>query len=121
MNKNKPHEMKTIGIWSWKPRLLEPKVDKQGKNECWPWLGNHNRDNRPLFGAYKDGKQQMSQATRIYYRHIYNEDCEEKEITHACGNRNCMNPSHWEIIPVKKHGPRALRKGNLKPVEWWEE
>jgi hypothetical protein len=123
MNRNKLQDMKTIGIWSWKPRLLEPKIDRRGDNECWPWLGSLNRDNRPLFGAWKNTgsgfKQQMSQATRIYYRHIFNEDCEEKEITHGCGNKNCMNPRHWEIEEIKKHGPkpRPVKQAKLKPVK----
>jgi hypothetical protein len=121
MNRNKPQDMKTVGMWAWKPTLLEPKVDKRTDRECWPWLGNHNREMRPLFGAWKNGHQQITQATRIYYRHVFNEDCEEKEITHGCGNKNCMNYSHWEIQDVKKSGPkpkpRAVKQAKLKPVK----
>lgn len=123
----KPHLMKTIGAWTWNSELVLSKVDKQGKNDCWPWLGAQS-PSAPLVGVRKNGKAQMSQAARILYREIYNEDCEDKEITHACGNKNCMNPDHWKIINVKKHGPtpKNVKQASMKPVKqsrakrWWD-
>lgn len=123
----KPHAMKQIGLWRWNSELVLSKVDKQGKNDCWPWLGAQSPA-APLFGARKNGRPQMTQAARILFREYYNEDCEEREVTHSCGNKNCMNPDHWEIINIKKHGatPKQIRQGTLKPIRsrasrWWEE
>lgn len=120
--------MKRIGMWTWNSELVLSKVNKKGKNDCWEWLGAQSPA-APLFGARKNNKPQMTQAARILYREYYNEDCEEKEVAHDCGNKNCMNPSHWEILDVKKHGatPREIRQGRLQPVgksrakRWWNE
>lgn len=127
MNK-KPHLMKTIGQWTWNSELVLSKVDRQGEIDCWEWLGAKTI-HAPLFGARKNNRPQMTQATRILYREYFNEDCEDKEVTHSCGNKNCMNSAHWEIIDTKTHGPTPTNvpKGKLKPVSnsrskrWWNE
>ena len=127
VNKTKPEDLKTIGQWSWKSDLLLKKVKQGNKDECWQWLGSTG-PHAPLFGAIKNGRRQMSQACRILYRELYNDDCEEKEITHSCGNRYCVNHNHWLVKDVKKHGPEPINipQGSLKPVSkskgkrWWQ-
>lgn len=123
----KPHAMKQIGLWRWNSELVLSKVDKTDELSCWEWQGAQSPA-APLFGARKNNRPQMTQAARILYREYYNEDCEDKEVTHSCGNKNCMNPSHWAIVDVKKHEaiPKKVKQGKLKPVKskasrWWEQ
>jgi hypothetical protein len=127
MNK-KPHLMKTIGVWTWNSSLVLSKVNRRSVNDCWEWMGAQS-PSAPLFGAKKNNRPQMTQAARILFREYYNQDCEDKEITHSCGNKNCMNFDHWEIKDIKVHGapPTNVRQGRLKPVSksrgnrWWTE
>lgn len=123
VNKSKPEDFKTIGQWSWQPKLLLKKVVQGDKDECWTWLGSKG-PHSSLFGAIKNGKRQMTQACRILYRELYNEDCEEKEITHSCGNRYCVNHHHWKINDIKKSGRpvNELRQAKMQPVKrWWDQ
>jgi hypothetical protein len=128
VNRTKPQDQKTIGQWTWNSRLLNEKVIKGKNNECWPATNFAQTQHGPLFGVIKNGKRQMTQVCRILFRDWFNEDCEEREITHSCGDKNCINPSHWEIVNVKTHGPTPTNvpKGRLKPVKskasrWWQQ
>lgn len=118
--------MKQIGQWTWNSSNVLSKVDRSDINGCHPWLGSQS-PSAPLFGARKNNKAQMTQATRILYREIYNEDCEDIEITHSCGNKNCMNPSHWEIKDIKKHKPKTdkpkIKQAKMTQVkqQWWSK
>jgi len=128
-NHTPSQDKKTIGQWTWNSRLLNEKVIRLGKQDCWPATNFAQTKHGPLFGCQKNGRPQMTQVTRILYRDWFNEDCEEKEITHSCGSKQCLNPNHWEVKPIKKHGPRPTNvpKGQLKPVKsraqrrWWNE
>ena len=129
VNRTKTEDKKTIGQWTWNSKLLNEKVIKGKKSECWPATNFAYSPSAPLFGVVKNGRRQMTQVCRILYRDWFNEDCEEREITHSCGDKFCLNPDHWEVIDIKTHGPRPtnVAKGSLKPVNnsrakrWWQE
>lgn len=112
----KPDKMRTIGAWTWNSELVNSKVDKSDELGCWPWMGAQS-PSAPLMGVRKNGIPQMSQAARILYRDWFNEDCEDKEITHSCGNKNCMNHNHWEIRPIKKRGRRTTTIVQPQPIK----
>ena len=128
VNKTRPEDLKTMGQWTWNSRLLNEKVIRKNDDECWPSTNFAQTQHGPLFGARKNGKAQMTQVCRILYRDWFNDDCEEKEIAHKCGNKNCLNSLHWQVKDVKKHGPqpRNIPQGTLKPVSkskskrWWD-
>jgi hypothetical protein len=123
VNKTDPKDLKTIGQWTWNSRLLNEKVIPAGENECWSSKNFSQTRHGPLFGVMKNGRRQMSQVCRILYRDWYNEDCEEREIAHACGNKYCINKNHWEITDVKKHGRRPTNNRPQLPTsnkKWWE-
>jgi len=105
--------VKTMGAWSWNSQVLNDKVIKGTDTECWPSTNFAQTKHGPLFGAKKNNRPQMTQVCRILYRDWFNKDCEENEIAHQCGDKTCLNPSHWEVKPNKKHGRR--------PRNWWEE
>ena len=124
-----------MGAWTWNSTLLNEKVIKLSKHECWPATNFAQTQHGPLFGVLKNGKRQMTQVCRILYRDWFNDDCEEKEVTHACGNRSCLNPDHWAILDIKKHGPiptnvsnntPEIKQGRLRPIKsrakrWWDD
>ena len=124
VNRTKPEHKKQIGSWSWNSKRLNEKVIRRGANECWPSTNFAQTQHGPLFGCQKNGIPQMTQVCRILYRDWFNDDCEEKEVTHACGDKACINPNHWEIKPLKKHGARpnkeikqVVKQTTMKPVK----
>ena len=114
VNKTKPEHLKSMGQWTWNSRLLNEKVIRGSDNECWPASNFAQTQHGPLFGVIKNGRRQMSQVCRILYRDWFNIDCEENEVSHKCGNKNCLNPQHWELQPNKKHGARPNQ-------QWWNK
>jgi len=129
VNKTKKEDLKTMGEWSWNSRLLNEKVIRGNDNECWPSTNFAQTRNGPLFGVIKNGKRQMTQVCRILYRDWFNIDCEESEITHTCGNKNCLNKNHWEVKPNKRHGlcyeqnqdSKPNKKYRSKSTAWWNQ
>ena len=107
MRSIKPESKRTIGEWTWNSDTLLKKVVKGTEEECWTWTGSTGPHSN-LFGAIKNGRRQMTQATRILYRELYNEDVDGYEIQHTCKNKYCVNPSHW-------------RKYKIQSGKWWKE
>ena len=92
--KNDQTELTHLGVWSWRSKLLWSKIRKgPTEADCWTWIGSRSK-HANLFGVYKNGQAQMSQAIRIIYREVTGLDCEELSFRHTCGSRFCCNPSH---------------------------
>lgn len=92
---------KTIGEWSWNSDVLWNKIVKTDDDSCWAWIGSRGPQTN-LFGARKNSLPQMSQARRILYRDVFNEDCDDKQIKHSCGNAFCMNWQHFVVKPNQR-------------------
>ena len=98
-HKNISSELTQVGVWSWRSNLLWTKIQKgTNSNDCWIWLGNQSK-HANLFGVYKNGLAQMTQAQRIIHREVTGEDCEEVSFKHSCGDRWCCNPDHKMMYP----------------------
>jgi hypothetical protein len=130
----------TVGAWSWSPELLHSKIQRGAPDECWGWTGSVS-PHANLFGARKNGRPQMTQATRILISDLTGQDIENMEVRHTCGNRFCTNPAHMytqpnhmryhktgELLGTKfKESPAEPepppKLGEIKPLtdrEWWE-
>jgi len=126
VNKTKPEDLKTIGNWSWNSKLLNEKVIPGNDDDCWSSKNFAQTIHGPLFGAIKNGRRQMTQVCRILYRDWFNKDCEDREITHSCGNKYCLNKNHWLIKPNRQHGPILTNTAKAKPIrtvrakKWWD-
>ena len=122
---------KTIGEWSWNTDILWSKIVKTEDDSCWAWIGSVGPQPN-LFGARRLGKPQMTQARRVLYRDVYDEDCEDKQIKMRCKNAYCMNWHHFETTPNLRryysdgvaHGERqvidktaGLQRAKLKKVK----
>jgi hypothetical protein len=82
----------TSGSWTWDSELLWSKVVK--KPGCWHWTGAQHKS-AALFGAYKNGIQQMTQVRRLIWAELNNTpDIDELAIRHLCQDRQCCNPAH---------------------------
>jgi len=129
---------KTIGAWSWNSDVLWNKIVKTDDDKCWAWIGSVGPQTN-LFGGRKHGEAQMTQARRILYRDVFEQDCDELQIRHSCGNAFCMNWQHFVVKPNQrkyrfdgtdrtiplpdKVKPTAELKARLVPVvaneRWW--
>lgn len=88
----------TIGVWSWDPELLLSKIKTAGPDECWGWSGS-NSPHAALMGARKNGRAQMTQASRLIWMTHTGQDINELEVRHTCGNRFCTNIKHMFTRP----------------------
>ena len=128
---------KTVGAWSWNSTILWSKIVKTDDASCWAWLGSVGPQTN-LFGGTKSGVAQITQARRLLYRDVFDEDCDDKQIKHSCGNPWCMNWQHFVVKPNQRRyrldgtdrntekpekEKNKIPKLRLKPVEtkarWW--
>ena len=93
-----------IGSWSWDTEKLHKRIVKTGDNDCWAWLGSHNKYGN-IFGAFKNDYQQMTQANRLLYMEIVNEPIDHLSIKMSCGNKHCSNPSHFYTDKNNRYNP----------------
>ena len=94
-------QSKTIGEWTWNSDVLWNKIQKTDDDSCWAWIGSTGPQTN-LFGARKAGQPQMTQARRILFRDVFNEDCDDKQIKHTCGNPFCMDWQHFSVKPNQR-------------------
>lgn len=66
------------------------KIDKRGKDDCWPWLEHTDKDGYPPF---RIGKYRYK-AGRIMLFLITGIDPGPKQACHSCNNPTCCNPNH---------------------------
>lgn len=124
-------ESRTVGAWTWKPRLLWSKIQQAQEEECWRWLGATSQ-HANLFGAKKNNRPQMTQAARIIWMDITGQDAAMLEIKHNCGNRYCCNPRHFFTKPnhmrlaepnnpkPRASLPKITISGTKTPHQWWQ-
>ena len=81
------------GEWAWNQSLLESKIQDNGPDACWQWLGAMGPYGG-LMGAFKNGKPQMTQARRLAYMSATGRDISTKSVRNTCGDKCCMNTAH---------------------------
>lgn len=94
----------------WQRNLLS-KVDFGPVDTCWDWLGDLNKDGRPVHGSGRQGSTLVSR--RIYF--IFRGDLPTKvELHHKCLHPWCVNP--WHLSPVTKEEHQdAHRRDKIIP------
>jgi hypothetical protein len=83
----------------WSSESYWAKVDKQGKNECWPWLGSQGPQGG-LIGIRRQTdsgvKEQMTQSRRVALaEHTGEFPLAKAGVYHLCQNKLCQNPQHY--------------------------
>lgn len=87
-----------IGAWAWNDHRLWSKIDKTPDyNGCHNYIGGSMSPSGALMGAWKNNYQQMTQARRLVWMSINNEDVSPYRVTLTCGNQACCNPQHFEL------------------------
>jgi hypothetical protein len=97
-----------VGAWMWNHATLLSKLVKGvGEDDCWQFTGSRGPQGN-LFGAYKNGRAQMTQANRLLAMATSGEDLEGQCVFMRCGNRYCSNPQHFVIQPKKGASVRDI-------------
>lgn len=83
------------------------KVQMDGDDECWLWLGTVN-----VTGNY--GRFHINQERKCVPAHVYSYELhygampKGLEIDHLCRNPRCVNPEHLEAVPHRTNVRRGL-------------
>ena len=74
------------------------KVAVAGREECWQWFGNFNKDTGyGKFQVSRESKLKKYLAHRVAYRLTKGEIPEGVNILHTCDHRSCVNPNHLKL------------------------
>jgi hypothetical protein len=91
---------KQVGAWGFDRDRLWSKIDTEpDANGC------HNARSAmspsgALMGAWKNGRQQMTQIRRLVLMDVMNKDISEYQIKLTCGNQRCCNYlEHFRLEP----------------------
>jgi hypothetical protein len=108
---------RSIGEWDWNSEILWKKIIQTDDESCWTWIGSTGPQTN-LFGARRNGKPQMTQARRILYRDVYEEDCDDKQIKMKCKNAYCMNWHHFETTPnQRRYYKDGVERGKREQID----
>lgn len=97
------------------------KVDKRGKDECWPWVGGLDARGYGSLGR-RDGAT-TGKAHRISYELNVGAIPAGLCVLHRCDNPPCVNPNHLFVgtngdnTTDKTLKGRAARKINIKTAK----
>ncbi len=88
------------GDWAWNNPLLMSKAEPGlQEDDCWQWRGAQGPMGN-LFGAYKNGRPQMTQANRLIARQ-HGHEIDNLAVFMRCHNKFCCNPLHMVTAPAK--------------------
>src|SRR4029077_13885011 len=67
--------------------------------DCWQWMGAHTGDG---YGQIQvDGKMRV--AHRVAWQMLRGDIPDGLQADHLCRNRNCVNPSHVDLVTVREN------------------
>ena len=86
------------------PPRTEPTFDELLKRSrgtdpvlCWEWKGAYSCEDAPVYGGTAKGREKYV-ARRVWLKaHGRRSVPKGKVVSHACGNRSCINPDHLEL------------------------
>jgi hypothetical protein len=89
------------------------KCSQGSPDECWPWLGEINRDGYGVISIGGRHNRVHPSAHRISYLAFVGGFDKELVVDHLCRNRTCVNPAHLEPVTI---GENVLRGISLPAV-----
>jgi hypothetical protein len=89
------------------------RVDKNGANGCWQWLGKvNNWGYGKFFPFYKEVR-----AHRWAYEQMVGPIPEGAVIMHSCDNPACVNPAHLSAGTLSDNSQDCLKKNRKKTAK----
>ena len=82
-------------------------VDVRATDECWPWLGEYDRD----YGVFHY-RGKMRRAPELALSFTYGEKrLESLDTCHECDNPSCVNPDHLRFDTRQSNVDDMMRRG----------
>lgn len=88
-------------------RAFTEKVDEQGADECWEWLGARRRG----YGVFRSDSVVVS-AHRYMWTAFNGPVPEGMKVLHKCNNSGCVNPHHLYLGTSKDNMEDMVKAGN---------
>jgi hypothetical protein len=88
---------------------------KTGEDECWPWIGAHDKNGYGKFRIVEKGKN-IDIRAHIYSWQIHNGNQKVRTdigmlIMHSCDHPYCVNPNHLSLGTHKENARDREQKG----------
>jgi len=89
-------------------RTIRTKIDPCPTCDCWLWQGSID----PGTGYSKAKMRNRTFLVHRYvYEHFFGDLDPDLTIDHLCDrHRNCVNPAHFEQVPLSENSRRAARR-----------
>jgi hypothetical protein len=83
-------------------------VEKKGLDECWPWMGNRDKDG---YGSLRTKTSQV-RAHRVSFQIHNSESIVGLVVRHKCNNPSCVNPHHLLVGTNQDNVDDKMAAGN---------
>ena len=102
---------------------FKTQVGSLGEDRCWPWIGAVNSEGYPYYSHFSENNDHTHSlsANRLCYEFFNGVDLRSKRLKNTCGNKSCVNPSHWKLWCESEPSPRMVKGSNhvnAKLHEW---
>lgn len=78
-------------------------VERKGLLDCWPWTGTTSTAKYgAVYGVFRVGDG-MFKPHRIAWVLTFGSIDAQLTIDHTCQNKLCMNPAHFELVPLTEN------------------
>lgn len=88
------------------------KVQENGPDQCWPWIGVRDKDGYGLFKA--NGMMMRAHVLALY---LSTGDFSSLWTLHSCDSPPCCNPFHLRLGTATENVADKIRRGRLPKVD----
>jgi len=104
--------MRTYTKTPWQVRF-KAKVDERGKDECWPWKANSDKDGYGLLSVWGDAPVGERRAHRLAWILKHGPIPKGMRVLHTCDNPPCCNDRHLFLGTNADNTHDSMRKGRF--------